>query len=175
MLLTPDQFREHVATALEDDALRRLLDDAEAAITASAGPYGAPVTELVGGGFSGLVLSRDPASVTTIREASVWSSGTSDWSTVTTSDYYAISGSVLYRRAGRWKNVVEVTYLPANDAARRINVQIQLVELALNWKPGLAANTAGNWNESFPNADEYEAQRAAILAQLHSHAPMAVI
>jgi hypothetical protein len=48
-LLTVDEFREHVATSLVDDAIQRLLDDAEAEITAYAGPLGSAVTELVDG------------------------------------------------------------------------------------------------------------------------------
>jgi hypothetical protein len=59
-LLTVDQFREHVETSLVDDAIQRLLDDAEAEIIRYAGDLGS-ITELIDGGSSRLVLSRRAA------------------------------------------------------------------------------------------------------------------
>jgi hypothetical protein len=173
MLLTPDQFREHVTTALEDDAIGRLLNAAEAAITEVAGPYGAAVTELVEGRYTRVLLSRPALEIVSVRESS--RDVDADYSTTATTDYALDGGSIVRRRTGAWNRLVEVTYKPANDAALRMSVQVQLVELALNWQPGLSQNTAGNWTEQFPNADEYEAQRQAILAQLRPSVVMAIV
>lgn len=173
MILTPDQLREHVTTALEDDALWRLLDAAEAAIIEVAGPYGATITELVEGRYGRLILSRPAASIVAVREAS--RDVDDEYEDTDAGDYTLVGTSVLRHRIGIWKPLVEVEYVPANDAALRMSVQIQLVELALNWQPGLTQNTAGNWSETFSNSVEYEAQRQAILAQMRASVAMAIV
>src|SRR4051812_3591782 len=66
-LLTVDQFREHVETSLVDDAIQRLLDDAEAEIIRYAGALGSR-TELVDGGSGRLVLTRPVGSITSVTE-----------------------------------------------------------------------------------------------------------
>jgi hypothetical protein len=169
MILPPGQFREHVVTAVEDDALGRLLDAAEAAITEVAGPPGADIVGLVEGGYNRIVLSRPAATIVAVREASG-----STWNTaLTATDYETLSGSVVRRISGRWAHRVEVTYTPADDYALRIQAQIKLVELELNNPTGIAQNTVGPFNEQI--AAGYDEQRAAILSMFRHSPGMVVI
>src|SRR5688572_20353800 len=66
-LLTADEFKEHVTTSLEDEAIERLLDDAEDTINAFAGPVGA-VVEYVLGGTDRISTSRPIATISAIDE-----------------------------------------------------------------------------------------------------------
>jgi hypothetical protein len=167
MILTVDQLREHVATALEDDALRRLLDAAEAAILEVAGPPGQDVTEVVDGRTSRIVLSRPAATIVAVREA-----GYSE--DLLTPDYSLSSPYVLRREnTRRWADRVAVTYTPEHDAATRMAVQVGLIQLDLNYQPGMEQNTAGNWNEMFVN--DYEAERQRVLARLMPTRGMVVL
>jgi hypothetical protein len=174
MILTPDQLREHVTTALEDDALKRLLDAAEATIIEVAGPPGAEIVELVEGGYGRLVLSRPAAEIVSVRDGG----GTTWTDRAVDDDYTFVPTSILRRTIGyRWLPWVEVTYIPANDAALRMHVQIRLVELALNQPAGIGQNSAGGFAEQYPanSVYNYEIQRQEILSVL-SHSPgMAVI
>lgn len=170
MILTPDQFREHVVTAVEDDALTRLLDAAEAAIVDAAGPPGADVVELVEGGFNRIVLSRPAAAIVSVREAS----GSTTWNDpLTTDDYETLGHSVLVRLGGRWARRTEVTYTPAADWALRMQAQIKLVELELNNPTGIGQNTVGPFAEQI--VADYPAQRDMILSTLRHSSGMVVI
>jgi hypothetical protein len=137
MILTVDELREHVTTALEDDALQRLLDAAEAEIVRYAGDPGAAVEILHGSGRY-LTLDRPAESITSITEA--WGATST---TLSASDWLLYpSGLVLERlttgpngRSSWWRRVT-VTYTPRDDEALREKAQIDLVNLALNYNPG---------------------------------------
>ena len=168
MILTPDQFREHVVTALEDDALKRLLDAAEASIIEVAGPPGAEIVELVEGGYGRLALSRPAVEIVAVREGY----GTTWTDRTIVDDYTFVPTSILRRTLGyRWQPWVEVTYVPANDAALRMQAQIKLVELELNSPAGINQNSAGGFSEQYAN---YEDERQEILRSL-SHTPSMVV
>jgi hypothetical protein len=152
-LLTVEELREHVASGLPDDALERLLDAAEAAINAEIGPAGQRVEHVDGGGTV-LILRHPAASVALVRE---------NGRDVDADDYH-IEGYLIRRDRGRWGSRVAVTYTPADDDATRKAVQIALVQLDLNYEPGMEQQTAGNWNEMF--VGDYEAERRKVLARL---------
>lgn len=170
MILTPDQFREHVTTAVEDDALKRLLDAAEATILEVAGPPGAEVVELVEGGYGRIVLSRPAAEIVSVRDG-----GGTTWTDRTVTDDYTFVPTSIIRRtfAYRWLPWVEVTYVPANDAALRMQAQIKLVELDLNNPAGIQQNSVGPFSEQY--VADYEQERQDILASLINSPGMAVI
>jgi hypothetical protein len=168
MILTVDELREHVSSELGDDALQRLLDDAEAAILAYAGAAG-DVTELIDGGFARLALSRPAVSITSITERQ----GTTD-TTLATDDYrIRAQGYVLERLTGgtnsrsTWRDLVTVVYEAADDTAIRQIVQVELVKLAITFDPYLASKTIGAWTETYATADKsIEEWRGEILARL---------
>lgn len=141
MILTVAQFREYVPTALEDDAVQRLLDAAESLILQAAGPPGQDVIETVDGSTSRIVLARPAAALVAVREVGADTD-------LATTDYTLDSPYVVRREnASRWGARVRVTYTPAFDAALRTAVQAQLTEAFINYRPGLQQTTAGNWNE----------------------------
>ncbi len=171
-LLTVPQLREHVETPLPDAAVQRLLDDAEAAITAQVGPVGT-VSETIQGGYSTLILSRPVGAVT-----SIVANGT----TLAANDYRA--GSYVLSRltggtnpASYWAGSVVVTYTPADDTATRQRVQIELVRLALTYNPGLTSETIGDWSQTFASNSvyNYQIERDGILATLGGSTYMAVL
>lgn len=175
-LLTVAQFREHAATTLVDDAIQRLLDDAEAEITAYAGPVGS-VTEYPAGGGSILTLSRRVSSVGSIAETRY-----STTTTLAVDDWRQRSGYTLERlRTGTnprtgWASDVTVTYTPADDTATRKMVQLELCKLEIATNPGLASQTVGAWTEQYTanSAWNPEEARASILSRLREPS-MAVV
>jgi hypothetical protein len=167
-LLTVDEFREHVATSLGDDAVGRLLDDAEAQIVAYAGSAGS-VTELVDGGFGRLSLSRPTSSVTSITETV----GTTSV-TLATDDWRHRGAYVLERlntgtnARWTWNRLVTVVYTPDDDSVQRKAVQLELVKLEIAFTPGLAAETVGSWTQQYVTSGSapLSDQRSELLARL---------
>jgi hypothetical protein len=176
-LLTVDELREHVTTSLDDAAVQRLLDDAEAAIVGYAGEVGT-LTEFVGGGGLSIVTARPIATITSIIER------TDSYVPVTlaTDDFRVRDQYVIDRlRLGtnrwlHWRGVVEITYVPIDDTATRKIVQAELVQLELDTKPGLASETVGAWTQTFSVAAKSTAeQRLEILARLKPTTGLAIV
>ncbi len=176
-LLTVDEFREHVTTSLGDDAIQRLLDDAEAAITAYAGAVGVAV-EIVSGGSGRVSVSRPIAAVTTVVERD----GGSSPVTLSTNDWEPIGRFVLGRTRygtndwGVWRSPVRVTYTPVDDTATRKIVQLELCRLTIATNPGLASETVGAWTQTYASigSKSVPEQRADILSRLRETALFAV-
>lgn len=166
-ILTVDEYREHVTTALEDDALQRLLDAAEADIVRYAGD-GGEVTEYVDGQGRFITTHRPIGSVTSVAE--VYGSTTLDLSA---NDYLQRSACVLERLTTGdharhcWRGRVATTYLPADDEATRVGVQLDLVTLAIAYQPGVARETVGSWTQQYAAAvGAHQAEHDAILSRL---------
>ena len=169
--LSVEDAREHVETALGDDALQRLLDDAEQAITDQVGALGS-VTAYVEGGGTYLFLPRRAASITGITEA--YDSSTP--LALAADDYRLGLDGVTVRRIDTGTNPrlswyggpVRVVLVAADDEAVRERVQIDLVRLALNYSPLRTGETIGDY--SYQNASNsawnYQTEREAILATL---------
>jgi hypothetical protein len=152
-ILTVDEFREHVSTSLEDDAVQRLLDAAEAEIVRYAGAPGS-ASEVYTGQGRFITLASPAASIASVTE---YRSGTT--TTLAADDYFLYpSGLVLERITGGthpwhcWRGRAVVTYVPADDADIRIGVQLDLVNLALNFEPGKGMEVIGAWTEQFAQA-----------------------
>lgn len=163
MLLSPGQLREHVTSTASDDALRDRLEQAEAEIEAFAGPIGAVEETFINGGQA-LWLRALPSTVTKVVEGSV----------TLAADDYALSHNVLTRlttgtnpRPG-WGSTI-VSYVTVDDVAIRVGVQISLVQLYLNYAPGINQTTIGSWNEMY--SADYETERQRILAPLRAAQP----
>lgn len=180
-LLTVDELREHITTSLVDDALERLLDDAEAAIEQYAGPVASAV-DLVDGGVSKIVLSRpvDAAGdITTIVERS----GRTSPVTLAVDDWALRGRYVLERVTGGtnsssyWRGPVSVTYTPVDDTATRKMVQVDLIKLAISANPGLASETVGAWTQTFASliSKGVPELRGDILSRLRETAGFLVV
>lgn len=172
-LLTADEFRLLHPTELDDASLGLLLDAAESAIEATlGGPVGTSV-ETFDGGLLHLTLRRRAESITTVVERFYLYGVTA--TTLATSDYELRNDRRTVRRlptgtnpAGRWGSSVVVTYEAADDLAERKRVQAALVELDLNYTPGLTSEQIGAWMEQQQKSSvwNYATERASILATL---------
>lgn len=181
-LLTVAELRKHLTDhptgADQDDALRRLLEAAEAAIGQVAGPLGT-VTEYSGGGAYYLSLHRPAAAITSIREDFY---GTP---LVLAANDYQISpnGYVLSRLStgtnsrSTWYGPVQVIYTARDDTAVRETVQVLLVQQFLNYHPGLTQESIGSWSQSFTDSSVYNfaIERSDILSMLYDGPSMVVI
>lgn len=177
MSLTIAQFKEHVTTTLGDDALQRLLDDADEAIIERAGPaiddyLVTSVTEWFSPHGDRIMLSRRASSIVEVLEHAQRETPT----TLGADDYeLSASGTILRRLRGgtnsatRWHPDVSVEYAPYSDAANRQRVQLALVKLDIASNPGLASQTVGAWTEQYSanSVWNYQVEREAILATLH--------
>ena len=184
MILSVSELREHVNTDLGDDALQRLLDAAEWAIVNRAGATGAR-TEIASGGYRFIVLARPAASISSVVETAGWSDsvGASDI-TLAADDYLVGAGEMLIERLitgtnqrSVWGARVTTVYTPVDDDPVRIECQIALCQLALNYQPGLAEETIGTWTERFTNNSAWsnQAERDSILERLAIGGRMVVV
>lgn len=157
-LLTLDQLKDHVGLVeVSSDALERLMDAAEYAITDRIGPPG-DVTERHHGEGRLIGLYRPAGLISQVVENDV---------TLSSDDYYLRpTGGVLERLSngthpafvwgGHWagfpgpwpawggQRSVVVTYVPIDDFADRVRVQVGLVKLDLEYTPGVASETLGS-------------------------------
>lgn len=174
--LTVDEFRQHVTTALGDEAVTRILAAAWTAIIEVAGDVDddGHVTEFVNGGGTFLILTR-ATTVDDIVSIKEWT-GFSYERTLAADDYRLRADGRSLQRLITGTNVspvfigpTEVVYTPTEDDARRQMAQVQLAQLYLDHHPGVTSETIGDWSESFAGGgDEYAAERDAILASLRA-------
>lgn len=169
MLLDVGQFREHVTTSLGDDAVQRLLDAAEAAIVSRIGAAGAR-TERANGGYRTIAVGHRVDSISAVTETI----GTTT-TTLNANDYRLRPDSYTLERLATganprwyWFGAVEVTYSPIDDEPLRIDVQIDLCRLALNYTPGETMEQIGSWTVQRVASAVWnnETERDAILARL---------
>jgi hypothetical protein len=163
-LLVPAEARTHIETTLGDVGLQLLLDAAEAAITEAVGPVGA-VTEVLTAGTGDLVmLARRASAITSVSEYTV---------TLNANDYELVGSGRLLRRKdtganpdSRWRGRLVVMYTPVSDLERRKAAQLALVRLDLDFNPGVASESIGDWSETYRTDASYVDQRNQILAGL---------
>lgn len=181
-LLTVDELREHISTSLVDDAIQRLLDDAEAAITAYAGPAYEdlmdPLEELVSGGSARISVSRPIGSIDSVTERDGWSTPvfleTDDWEQ--TSRFTL--GRLRYG-TNRWsvfRDPVRIAYFPVDDTATRKMVQVELIKLEIAFNPALSSETVGAWTQTYTASNRsYPEWRNDILGRLVETAGFVVV
>lgn len=175
--LTVAQFKEHVSTSLGDDAIGRLLDDAEAAIIERAGPLidgylVTDMTERFKPHGDAILLSRRAEAIVEVKEHAQRVTPT----TLAADDYALSSTGMVLRRvrggthpATYWHADVDVTYVPYSDDAIRVICQLELCRLEIAFSPGLASQTIGAWAEQYTTSGiPYPEQREGILARLHA-------
>lgn len=173
-LVDPAKFREHQATALVDTALQRLIDAAEGAVVRRYGGL-ASVSERRRGGGLFLFLSRSAATITSVTERYGDPLGVSSVLLDATDYTLQADGATLRREytgthpADRWTDDTVVVFVPFDDAAERIRVEIALVKLDLTHNPGLTAERIGDWSEGYRTGDvSYSAEREDIIASLQA-------
>lgn len=162
-LLTSEQFEEHFETDLGDDALDRLLTDAEDTIVRRFGPHTTQV-EWLDGLEELIFLQRRVSSITEVVET------IADEETILSADDYSLESYRILRREydgtngrRRWGDRVKVTYVPEDETGRRKRVQMDLVKLAIQHE-GLKSAGVGNLRL---DANDYQKRREEILMALH--------
>ena len=164
-LLTVDQIRQHVETDLVDDALTRLVDDADAEIIACEGVLAEHTDHQHGCQYKAdLWLSRRASEITEVIEEA------SESETTLAADDYALrpGGLRLSRRSDgtnprtTWAPIVSVTFTPVSDVERRTRVLIDLVRLAVQFN-ALRSESAGDYSAT---SADYEEERRRILSRL---------
>lgn len=191
-LLTVDQFREHVKSALPDTAVQRLLTGNQDAIEERYGDIDTPRVDVRIGERQGrfLYLSPRARSVSQVRELYtdflanqyvLLDGPTGSWPAVdyTVSDWMLHDdGGVLERLltgthpADHWEQRIEVTWLPVDNTSQRVICLIELCRLDIKFQPGLQAQRIGLTQTIYNHNEDYNAQREAILSMLAPRSPI---
>lgn len=166
-LVSPADVRVLVQTSVPDADLQSLIDRVESEVVRHFGPHyatGQTVTEMLDTKNMGsLYLRRRLSAVTSIKEQSLSATTT----LVLTSVQYRVWGEQgrveRLPRGSSWADLVEITYTPENDNARRKSVIIDLVRLALSRTVMRSESVGGEYSYSAP---EWEQERAGILSRL---------
>jgi len=163
VILTVAQFREHMSddVALSDDVLTIMLDANEAAINRRVGPPSGAVETFYSYGATLLPLRSEPQVITSVTDYFA-----NDGTLLVEDDDYRIRGSSVERVNGLWGERTVVEYLPANTAAERIVVLVQLMKCDLNYEPGMLSQSGGGAFEAYTSG--HMAEREAILDRLGS-------
>lgn len=179
MLLTVAEARKHLTDyptgADYDDALRRLLEAAEGAITERAGPTGNR-TEWHTSDKTFIFPYRSVSAVVSITET-VGTTVTA----LAANDYRVWPGGRMIERLvtgtnarGSWTGLVTIVYASDADIAQREAVQVLLVQQFLNYHPGLNSETIGSWTQQFTanSVFNWAIERDAILSTLGDRSPV---
>jgi hypothetical protein len=165
MLLTVADIQAALETDLPGPTLSLFLEAAESEIV---GRFGAssPRTERLIGSTRHVFLSQAAAGVSSVKE---YADNDTTGTTLAATDYaLRFSGLGLERLGGAWwQNTVEVTYTPADDAARRKRVQLDLVRLFLTYRGAIKSEDAEGYSASSAvDAAAYDRERERILSAL---------
>lgn len=170
-LVTLAFMRKHLETDLVDDALQRLIDDAESEIDERHGSLLTQTDEYHGDTMSNAVfLKRKATMITTVIEE-IKSGGGYEATTLAADDYELRYGGRQLRRLidgtnprSCWGDTVTVTYTPQDDTNRRIRVTIDMVKLAVVFN-GLDSEKIGDYAAQ---STKYEARRQELINRLTS-------
>ncbi len=161
-LVSLTDVRALITTALDDTQLQAVIDREETELIARLGPHGETGLTLTLRNPLGLVLflPRQLASITSVSEQA-YPGATG--AVLANTDYW-YDGAILNRVGALWPTggVLTITGIPA-DLARRKNVLIELVRLALEQTAMQSESIA---NEYSYQAPEWERLRADLYRRL---------
>lgn len=173
-LITPLQVRQHIETALEDEAIQRLIDRCSADIDHNCGAlvidddYETPVevTQYFtrSGGQSSLRPQHPVDSVVSLEELTTASDLSDDSTELVEGEEFWLDGNVIRRKDGvGFGSRVRLVYVPQDVRALRRGVIIQMIKLEINVDPGTGFEGAGSWQHT---SQDYEQQRQHLLWSL---------
>jgi hypothetical protein len=166
-MLTLTTLREHVGEGPSDEVLDRLLIAANQVIDERIGPADETISELLRPSGSLVRLSRRALSITSIIEGSTL---------LDEADYVLRQGGRYVMRLAdakpsSWRAFVDVAYQPFHNDAERDRVALALIQLDLNYEPGLVGRTISSWSEQYAQGDRtYSIERESILSSLRQPA-----
>jgi len=159
-LLSLSAIREHVETDLGDDALTRLIEDADQEIIDRLGAL-AEATEVKRGGGEMLHLDRKAQSISSAVERI----GETDYP-LAANDYELLDDGYRVQRkqgddqpASSWRGRVTVVFVPADETAGRKRLLADLVRLAVRYS-AVGAERLGD--VSVDHVD-YQAEREKLF------------
>lgn len=169
-LITKAIIREHFDTDLVDDAVQRLIDEAEALVDKSYGQLATQTDELRECSLSTvLFLSRRAISITTITEEVQGTEGDYTATVLASDDFQTrYEGRQIERLSGgtnsraTWGDIVTVVYVPEDEMAARTGVIIDLVKLSAQYN-AMHSEEIGDYRGT---SLDYEKERKAILQRL---------
>lgn len=163
-ILTLAEVRDHVESDLVDDALTRLIEDADQEIIDRLGALATDTKVIDGEGVGALLsLPRKATSITSVVEK------VADDPTVYTldaTDYSLLSdGFRVERKQGstypslRWRGQVTVAFVPADETASREALLVDLVKLAVGYT-GRKSETLGDHTYT---SEDYGRERVRLF------------
>ena len=164
-LLTIAQLRTEVQTSLLNDALQTIIDREEEQMVDRLGPHYVAATAIsethpVRSGGKNVYTRRRIQSVSSVAERSPGG----DNATVAATNYEVWAGQGRIERiSGEWAARVVVTYIPADDSAKRKQALITLIRLILERTALKQESFAG---EHSYTAGDWDAERAQIYRNL---------
>lgn len=171
MALTAAEMRPYLETDLTDQELTLLVNAAYASIADAHGAAGTITERRRGTSGRVLMLAHRASAITSIVE---------DDTELAADDYdLRPSGRQIERLsdgtnpASRWHGYVDLQYTNALADAERDRVAIALVQLDATYSPGVTGERLGDHQVTFA-ANNYEIERAAILASLDPDAAVVV-
>lgn len=164
-LLTVAELRQHLETDLTDQALQRLLDDADAEVVRRYGPHApGPAVETHLGGNKYIFLRQRATAIQSVSETV---RGVT--TVLTSSDYRVLGGGRYLERLTSgpnprvyWGDFITVTFEPYDDRPQRRRVIIDLVRLALEYN-ALESVDVGDYSA---RSLDYQRERRKLLMEL---------
>jgi hypothetical protein len=170
-LLTATQVRDHIETDLIDEALERLINDADAEIIRRLGAA-ATHTDTLLGGDKNVWLTRKATSVTSIVERVRTTAEGVTETTLVSDDYHFLDDGYRIERLpdgtnaqSEWQGEVIVTYVPETETYQRTRLLIDLVRLSVSYHGG-AKCKAGD--VSIEGPADYQRERDRLFSGLRS-------
>lgn len=172
-LLTVDQLRGYILdTAESDETLQQRLDDTEDELN---GRFGVLEYDSTGASDSITEIAYAPGqTMLTLRETPIEMISVRDLYgrneiqlTQDAVNGYRVRGHYLVREFGTWGRRTTVVYRAADSRSRRRRGLIKLIQLDMNFAPGLVGQSGGPWAESYSKlSDDYLTAREAIMATI---------
>lgn len=166
MALTTDDVRERIDTSLNETAVQRVLDAAEAAVERSAGNATVETEQMDASNSAKLTVSRRSTATTSVAERRRHSS---DEVTLSSNDYRKI-GAITFLRlnsgdnpASFWGKEVTIVYVPEVDTDLRDRVTLDLCMLDIEFSAFDREKKGADWEGE---QKDHKARRRALLAQI---------
>lgn len=165
-LVTVADVRRKVQTDLDDTDLLDIITDEENEVIRRCGAHGDGVTAVTevydGRERVNLFLRRPAVSVSSVTTAAK-GGGTASAVSATSYQVWDNEGRIEHLGGSWGSGIVTVTYVPVDDQARRRQVIVELVRLAVEQTAMKSESVGGEYSYQAP---DWEQQRARLYRRL---------
>lgn len=169
-ILTVNELREHVETGLVDDALTRLIENADQEIIDRLGALASHTEVIQGDGLSSLLLARKASAITSATERIL-----DENYVLAASDFTLMSDGYALRRAQgasypalAWRGTVTVVYVPfggvAGELAARKKLLVDLVKLDVEYD----AKRSDSIGDTSRTSLDHSQERMSLFKQMRN-------